>query len=456
MLSKRCVFAVGALFAGANADCDGQPCQLLSVATPTRLQEEESEPDVPVNLGVNTFTAVDQCANSEVSRLTNWVLDYYADVSTQLDQSFSNILQIGRLAASALTHLSALSAELQAYQRSANITSEMNAMLRVCLADYSALTNSMLKCPMAFDANAAQPMGNLTNVDGAALLTERLDLNGTCMELLCEHVQSFKASCGDEGFTRDLAELASAHELEGTSSRYLSKRDSTFVSAPVHFLYTPEDDSSNYAQQAEDLLTQEYALMTRVNLVIDLWMRWMFVTVRKNLRGSVWEGASDAHICSKLGFDPPEPYYHLVVKLQGCMGNFKIRDILIKHKQSKVIPYIREMLEAMDKALDGKARDENDIVNAGMMTNICAMWTQDYEPKINALIKEMEEQNAAQGLSGGDENLANLGGGKLYGGDVASVGDFAASAAFGEDTGPTQTFGMKIPGFGGNDNVMGL
>ena len=96
-------------------------------------------------------------------------------------------------------------------------------------------------------------------------------------------------------------------------------------------MYTPESDSATYAQYAEDLLTQEYALMTRVQLVVDLWMRWMFVTVRKNLRGSIWDGAQDMEICTKLGFEPPLPYYHLVVKLETCDGGKKLRDILLKH-----------------------------------------------------------------------------------------------------------------------------
>lgn len=444
------IFALSVCFVGVDAECDGQPCQLLSVSTPSRLEDPEEEGDP--QLGTNTFTAVDQCANSEVSRLTNWILDYYADVSTQLDQSFSNILQIGRLAASALTHLSSLSAELQAYQRVANITSEMNAMLRTCLADYSALTNSMLKCPMAFDANSQVPMANLTAEENMGLLTERLDLNGTCLELLCEHIQTFTVTCGNEGFIKDLSELAAAHELEGTSSRYLSKRDSSFLNPPVHFLYTPESDSSYYAELAEDLLTQEYALMQRVQLVVDLWMRWMFVTVRKNLRGSIWDGAQDMEICQKLGFEPPLPYYHLVVKLETCDGGKKIRDILLKHKQEQVVPFVRNMLNKMNEAMNDKIIEPNNIVYGGKLTNICAQYKDDWEPLIDEQYKLLQQENEAMGL-GPDSSgsVKDYGGDKFMGSTISKVGDPAVRGTFGPGTGNIQHFGMNM-----GDNMPGL
>lgn len=430
----------------AAADCNGQPCQLLSVSTPSRPAVDEEEPDP--YLGINTFTAVDQCANSEVSRLTNWILDYYADVSTQLDQSFSNILQIGRLAASALTHLSSLSAELQAYQRVANITSEMNAMLRTCLADYSALTNSMLKCPMAFDANSAVPTANLTAEENLGLLTETTNLNGTCLETLCVHIQTFTVTCGDQGFIRDLSELAAAHELEGTSSRYLSRRDSSFMQPPVHFLYTDEEDSSTYSQMAEDLLTQEYALMTRVQLVVDLWMRWMFVTVRKNLRGSIWEQADDAGVCKKLGFEPPLPYYHLVVKLETCDGGKKLRDILLKHKQAQVVPFVRNMLQKMNHALGDKAIESNGIVYGGRLTNICNVYGEDFEPMINQFMQVLEQDRERM-----FPEPSQAGVDKFYQADIAQVGS-GNIGPFTDNSGPTEHFGQNLdnnlpPGFTG-------
>merc|ERR1719399_1759491 len=101
-------------------------------------------------LAVNTFTAVDSCATSEIKGLTSWVLSYYEDVSNQLDSSFTNILTTARLANSALRYLGALSAELQAQQRLMNISNEMNAMLRTCLADAMHLSASMQRCDLSF------------------------------------------------------------------------------------------------------------------------------------------------------------------------------------------------------------------------------------------------------------------------------------------------------------------
>ena len=139
---------IASLATGVAADCDGSPCQLLSVTTPGRLEETEMEADPQLN--VNTFTAVDKCATSEVRDLTGWVLAYYEDVSNQLDVSFSNILTTARLANSALRYLGALSSELQAFQRIQNISTEMNAMLRTCLADAMHLSASMQRCDLSF------------------------------------------------------------------------------------------------------------------------------------------------------------------------------------------------------------------------------------------------------------------------------------------------------------------
>ena len=157
--------------------------------------------------------------------------------------------------------------------------------------------------------------------------------------------------------------------MEGSSARYLSRRDSQFVGAPLQQLYGPNDDSSTYAMLGEDLLTQEYGLMQRVQLTVDLWTRWMFVTVRKNLRGAMWTQADDATVCKKLGFEPPLANYHLIVKLQTCEGGHKIRDILIDHNQKEVVAFVSKMLKQLNAAMEGKVIDQNTgIVYAGKLT----------------------------------------------------------------------------------------
>merc|ERR1712196_141200 len=92
------------------------------------------------------------------------------EVSNELDASFTNVLTTARLANSALRYLGSLSAELQAYQRIQGISTEMNRMLRTCLADAMHLSASMERCDVSLSEESL-------GVDQLAVQVEGSDLD---------------------------------------------------------------------------------------------------------------------------------------------------------------------------------------------------------------------------------------------------------------------------------------
>lgn len=435
---------IASLATGVAADCDGSPCQLLSVTTPGRLEETEMEADPQLN--VNTFTAVDKCATSEVRDLTGWVLAYYEDVSNQLDVSFSNILTTARLANSALRYLGALSSELQAFQRIQNISTEMNAMLRTCLADAMHLSASMQRCDLSFShdnfgVDAVTTTGG-DDINSVWITPKSTNAEGTCLGALCEHVAAWNATCGDQGFAADLERIAAAHDLEGSKYAFAANRESSFHTPPK-YLYSDGDDAATFAILNEDLFTQESALLHRVKLWVEVQFNGMMVLVRKALNGGQFAQSSDLTICEKhhetLDMDTVQ---WLSLAFEKCEGSM-VRTWL------KVSPLNREYMTKLVETLAEKIPNvfkpgKPGVLFGGLTTNFCKKF-QDIEPEIKAEIQKLQDQHTAMNDGSGDPRAVNT----FYLNPVASTKDGALSA-FGPETksveqwGPASEF-LKAP-----------
>jgi len=379
------------------ADCDGSPCQLLSVAQASRLESPEAEGD-PV-LTTNTFTAVDQCATGEVRDLTSWVLSYYEDVSNQLDVSFSNILTTARLANSALRYLGSLSAELQAFQRVQSISTEMNAMLRACMADAMHLSASMEKCDMSFSHDTVGPdtvttqmeEGDDAAVNSVFLSPVSQSVNGTCLSALCEHKSAWEATCGSKtGFQGDLERIASAHDLEGSKYGFASSREASFHQ-PVNKLYSDGDDASNFAILNEDLFTQEYGLLQRVSQWIELQFNGMMVMVRKSLNGGAFAQASDLELCSSLGY-PLDHISWLSLAFEKCGGSMVRTWLKVNPMNRK---YMYQLVQALHDKIPNVIKEGTPgVLYAGMDTNLCAHFGS-IEADVEREVKRLQAQNDA-------------------------------------------------------------
>jgi hypothetical protein len=208
-----------------------------------------------------------------VKDLTSWVLSYYEDVSNQLDVSFSNILTTARLANSALRYLGALSSELQAMVRVSNISNEMNAMLRTCMADAMHLSASMQRCDMSFahdnfaaDSITTQGTSGSENV---WISPTTVSSENTCLSSLCEHFTAWNQTCGQDGFLGDLDRVAHSHDMEGTKYAFAANRE-TNLAQPVGNLYTDGDDAATFAILSEDQFTQESSLLRRTALWLEV------------------------------------------------------------------------------------------------------------------------------------------------------------------------------------------
>jgi len=407
-------FIVSACLAAmANADCDGSPCQLLSVATPSRLAEPETEAD-PV-LTVNTFTAVDKCATSEVRDLTGWVLSYYEDVSNQLDVSFSNILTTARLANSALRYLGALSGELQAFMRMNNISTEMNAMLRTCLADAMHLSASMEKCDMSFaqdhvgmESVMMAPAEPNNPRDTSSLWIQPLSVsaNATCLSALCEHFMAWNDTCGDRGFASDLTRIAAAHDLEGSQYSFAASRESPYHQPPTN-LYTEKDDAANFAILNEDLFTQEAALLNRVKLWLDVQFHGMMVMVRRALNGGQLAQASDLDICEKLGF-PMDHVSWLSLAFEKCEGSM-VTTWLKVNPMNKAFMHelVQTLADKIPNVFHPGVNGKPGKLFGGMLSNYCTKF-QDNGDAIVAEMGRLQRQHQAMSETGASMNPNNF------------------------------------------------
>jgi len=420
----------------AAAECDGSPCQLLSISTPSRPDDPEPEGDPQLN--VNTFTAVDKCATTEVRDLTGWVLAYYEDVSNQLDVSFSNILTTARLANSALRYLGALSSELQAFQRIQNISTEMNAMLRTCLADAMHLSASMERCDMSFSHdNFGVDTVTTTEADGVDSVWIRpvsVNANGTCLAALCEHIVAWNDTCGDRGFASDLERIAAAHDLEGTKYAFSANREVTFHQ-PLNRIYTDTDDAGTFAILNEDLFTQESALLHRVKLWIEVQFHGMMVMVRKALNGGQFAQESDLDVCGALGF-PLDHVSWLSLAFEKCEGS------MVKH-WLKVNPMNRKFVEQLVNALADRIPNviksgRPGVLFAGPLTNLCTKF-QDLEPEIKEEMDKLQEAHAAMSDGSGDPRKINT----FYLNKVSKVNDPDVKGPFDSKTGNTQQWYMN-------------
>jgi len=423
-----------ALVGLAAADCEGSPCSSLSVSVPGRLESTETEEADPL-LTTNTFTAVDKCATSEVRDLTSWVLSYYEDVSNQLDVSFSNILTTARLANSALRYLGSLSSELQAFQRVQNISTEMNAMLRTCLADAMHLSASMERCDMSFshDNFGVDTVTTSDAVGVDSVFVEPVDVSakGTCLSALCEHIVAWNDTCGDRGFASDLERIASAHDLEGTRHAFAASRESSFHQT-TNRLYTQEDDAANFAMLNEDLFTQEAALLNRVKLWLDVQFHGMMVMVRKALNGGQFAQASDLDVCGALGF-PLDHVSWLSLAFEKCEGS-------MQRTWLKVSPMNRQYMESLVHALADKIPNvykagHPGVLYGGLTTNLCKKF-QDIEGDIHAEMEKLQLNHASMHEGSGDPQALNT----FYLGQVAKNGEPNNLQPFNGDKVATTTY----------------
>lgn len=412
----------------AQADCNGSPCSnQLSVSSVGRLMEEETEADP--RLSTNTFTAVDKCATNEVRDLTSWVLAYYEDVSNQLDVSFSNILTTARLANSALRYLGALSAELQSFQRIQNISTEMNAMLRTCLADAMHLSASMERCDMSFshDNYGADSMTTDAGTGTSSLWVQpvSVDANGTCLSALCEHIVAWNDTCGDRGFASDLERIAAAHDLEGQNSMgFPSNHQATYQQAPSVNLYSDGDDASTFAILNEDLFTQESALLHRVKLWLDVQFHGMMVMVRKALNGGQFAQASDLDVCGALGF-PLDHVSWLSLAFEKCEGSMQRTWLKVSPMNKQ---YMTQLVDALAERIPNVFRTGRPgVLFGGLTTNLCKKF-QDIEPEIHEEMLRLQDNHAAMHEGAGNPKALN----KLYLNQVTPMGQPDESVDFDE------------------------
>lgn len=423
-----------ALVGFVAADCDGNPCSLLSVSVPGRPEEAEVEGEP--SLTTNTFTAVDKCATSEVRDLTSWVLSYYEDVSNQLDVSFSNILTTARLANSALRYLGSLSSELQAFQRVQNISTEMNAMLRTCLADAMHLSASMERCDMSFSHDNfgvdTVTTSDTQGIDSVFVQPVDVSAKGTCLSALCEHIVAWNDTCGDRGFASDLERIAAAHDLEGTKYSFAASRESTYHQPP-HHLYTQDDGAGTFAMLNEDLFTQEAALLHRVKLWLDVQFHGMMVMVRRALNGGQFAQASDLDVCGALGF-PLDHVSWLSLAFEKCEGS-------MQRTWLKVSPMNRQYMESLVHALGDKIPNvykagKPGVLYGGLTTNLCKKF-QDIEPEIKLEMEKLQSNHATMSEGSGDPKALN----NFYLGKVAEIGpNGQAGQDFTSDTTTTQHY----------------
>lgn len=434
------------LAAGAAAEsCDGSPCQQMSVTTPGRLQDSGMEMEADPVLAVNTFTAVDSCATSEIKGLTSWVLSYYEDVSNQLDSSFTNILTTARLANSALRYLGALSAELQAQQRLMNISNEMNAMLRTCLADAMHLSASMQRCDLSFShdnfgVDSVTTAGGQSDVDSVFIQPISTDAEGTCLSAVCEHNEAWKATCGPDGFLGDLERVAASHDMQGTQYAFTANRE-TAMHAPPKYLYSDDSDAATMAILAEDLQTQEAALLSRVSMWLEVQFNGMMVMVRKALNGGQFAQSTDIETCEKVGMEFDTVQW-LSLAFQKCEGSM-VRTWL------KVTPlnrnYMRKLVEKMaDKIPNVIKSGKPGVLFGGLLTNMCKNF-QDIEEDILDEIKKLQAEHDMMHDGSGDMKHVNT----FYLNTVSKVDD-GTPEAFTKETGPTQQWymsadSMKVP-----------
>jgi len=427
------------LAAGVAAECDGSPCQQLSTTTPSRLMDTGMELEADPQMGaVNTFTAVDTCATSEIKGLTSWVLSYYEDVSNQLDSSFTSILTTARLANSALRYLGALSAELQAQQRLMNISNEMNAMLRTCLADAMHLSASMQRCDLSFSHDNLQvdslaTTGGQNDVDSVFIKPLSTDAEGTCLSAVCEHNTAWKNTCGPDGFLGDLERVAASHDMQGTQYAFTANRE-TAMHTPPRYLYTDDSDASTMAMLAEDLQTQEAALLSRVSMWLEVQFNGMMVMVRKALNGGQFAQATDIETCEGAGmkFDTVQ---WLSLAFQKCEGSM-VRTWL------KVTPlnanYMRKLVEKMAQKIPNVIKPgKAGVLFGGLLTNMCKNF-QDIEGDILDEIKKLQAEHDAMHDGSGDAKSINT----FYLNNVAEVPD-AEQQSFTAQTGPTQNWYMS-------------
>jgi len=400
------VVATALVGLAAGEKCDGSPCQLLSVSTPSRLDVEENHNLDDPKLGVNTFTAVDKCAVEEVRDLTGWVLSYYEDVSNQLDDSFSNILITARMANSALTHLGHLSTELQALQRIQTIATQMNAMLRTCVADAMHLSASIQRCDIAFahdnyGVDTVTTEG-ATGIDSVFIKPLSTSANGTCLAAICEHIVAYNQTCGRAGFMGDLERIASSHDLEGATYSFSSTRESSYH-RPVTNLYADTDDAGTFAILNEDLFTQEYALLQRLSGWMELQFHAMMVMVRRNLNGGAFAQSTDIDLCSALGF-PLDHVSWLSLAFEKCEGSM-VRTWL------KITPMNRAFMQKLVYALAKKIPNvykegRPGVLYGGPLSNLCTKF-QDLEPEINAEMQKLQMEHAAMTDGSGDPKKIN-------------------------------------------------
>jgi len=391
--------------AEAGNSCDGSPCQMIGVSTPTRLTNPE-DPFPEPTLGVNTFTAVDKCATQEVTDLTGWVLQYYEKVSNELDESFSNILTIARMANSALFQLSHLSAEMAAYQRINEIATQMNSMLRTCLADAMHLSASLERCDGAFAQNSFG-MDGMTSAGGSGIESvwvhaPDMQANHTCLASVCQHQVAWNDTCGKVGFLGDLERIAAAHDLEGHQFAFSSGRGNWGHQAPTS-LYGDDDDAGTFAIYNEDLFTQEYALLARVSSWIEVQMHGMMVMIRRSLAGGQFAQQSDLDLCNALGF-PVEQTSWLSLAFEKCEGSMARTWLKVTPLNKK---YMHKLVEALAKKIPNVYKSGNPgVLYGGALTNLCTKF-QDLEPEIKAEMAKLQAEHAAMNGASADPHNIN-------------------------------------------------
>jgi len=428
------------LIAGVAAQCDGSACQNMRMSTPSRLAEMVDEfPDPELN--VNTFTAVDKCATQEVTDLTGWVLQYYETVSNDLDSSFSNILTIARMANSALFQLSHLSAEMAAYQRINEIATQMNSMLRTCLADAMHLSASLERCDGMFSQTALDmnmgnvaPSGSGSGLDSVWVKPRDFDVNGTCLAAVCEHVTAWNHTCGKGGFLSDLERIAAAHDLEGQPMAFSAARATPFH-APITNLYADENNAATFAIWNEDLFTQEFALLHRVSGWIEVQMQGMMVMIRRSLNGGQFAQKADLDLCSALGF-PMEQVEWLSLAFEKCEGSM-VKTWL------KVNPLNRDYMHKLVKALADKIPNvyksgNPGVLYGGMLTNLCTKFD-NLQPDIQAALEELQADHTS--MTGGQGDATKID--TFYLSGVSPIEDKGNKMVpFDDNTGKTQSYGI--------------
>jgi hypothetical protein len=378
-------------------------------------------------------------------------LSYYEDVSTTLDHSFTSILTTARLANSALRYLGALSAELQQFVRAQNVSSETNAMLRTCLADAMHLSASMQRCDTSFShenfgVDSVTTTGSTSAADSVFLTPISTEVGNTCLAAVCEHNDAWQRTCGQDGFLGDLEKIAASHDVTGTQYAFSANRETSLHVAPQQ-LYTDPTDAATFAIMIEDLQTQEFGLLSRVSMWLDLQFNGMMVMVRKALNGGQFAQANDVETCRLAGMELDTVQW-LSLAFEKCTGSM-VRTWL------KVTPtnqaYMHKLVETMDAKIQGVIKKGGvGTLFGGQISNMCYD-LQDIEDDIKAEIEKLNKEHEMMHDGAGDPRKINT----LYLSGVATVPD-ADVESFTKSTGPTQNWGpaadlMKVPAaFSGN------